>query len=177
MIRQPGPNMIRARMFSEAAHAGQTYDKYPYTYHLEQTTIVQAKFGFDDQVSQCAGWLHDCIEDTRTSYNDIKDEFGFDVAELVYAVTNELGRTREERNTRTHPKIRGNVMATGLKLADRMTHCEHGAINGGKFETYKKEAASFELGIRTPAGEPEDERLTRMWLHMGRLLGVSVRGA
>lgn len=178
MSRQPSASPARARLFAEAAHAGQTYDLYPYTYHLGQVVSVLEKFHWDEPEMLCAGWLHDSIEDTNTSYNDIKNEFGEVVAELVYAVTNELGRNRKERNERTYPKIRGNERATALKLADRIANVEHGSINGGKDEMYRKEFESFQFYLRPMPDErtgPEDERITRMWKHLGRLLGVIVR--
>jgi (p)ppGpp synthase/HD superfamily hydrolase len=156
-------------MFAEVAHAGQTYDKFPYPYHLGQVVQMLEKFGFDDVVILCAGWLHDSIEDTNTSYNDIKAEFGEGVAELVFSVTNEKGRNRKERNEKTYPGIRGNERATALKLADRIANVEHGSINGGKDEMYRKEFSSFEKALRVL---PEDERLTRMWKHLRRLLSI-----
>ena len=91
MAGQPDP--IRARMFAEIAHSGQTYnDEVPYTYHLDNVVKILQQFSLTDPVMICAGYLHDTIEDTTRSYNDIKDRFGEDVAELVFCVTSELGR-------------------------------------------------------------------------------------
>ena len=42
-------------------------------------------------------WSHDLIEDTRTSYNDVRNKLGVFVADIVYAVSNEKGKTRKER--------------------------------------------------------------------------------
>lgn len=44
-----------------------------------------------------ATYGHDLIEDTRTSYNDVKSRLGVYVADIVYAVSNEKGKTRKER--------------------------------------------------------------------------------
>ena len=64
------------------------------------------RFGLGaDQTMTSAGYLHDTIEDTDTSYRDLFDRFGEEVAELVYAVTSELGRNRAERNRKTCAKI------------------------------------------------------------------------
>lgn len=88
----------RARYFAEIAHAGQVYDKQiPYSAHLQMVVDVLSRFQVDSEALCCAGWLHGSIEDTRTSYGDIKDLFGEEVAELVYAVINEVGRNRKER--------------------------------------------------------------------------------
>lgn len=166
------PDIEKARMFAELAHSNQTYnDDVPYTYHLHQVVAVLSRFGFTDSVIVCAGFLHDAIEDTNRSYNDIKRRFGEDVAELVYAVSSELGRNREDRNKKTYPKIKGNCRATILKLADRIANVEYGGATGGKTATYVKEFESFENGIRDR--ETETTQLTRMWDYLRRILGIA----
>jgi (p)ppGpp synthase/HD superfamily hydrolase len=98
--------VTRAKYYAELAHSGQTYnDEVPYSVHLGQVVDVLRRFGVSDDDIYCAAWLHDSIEDTRVSYNDIRDRFGEKVAELVFAVTNERGRNRKERNEKTYPKI------------------------------------------------------------------------
>lgn len=164
-------------MFAEIAHAGQTYnDEVPYVYHVQAVVDVLARFHFTSNVMRCAGLLHDVIEDTNRSYNDIKKKFGEDVAELVYAVTSELGRNRAERNKKTYPKIYGNYQATALKLADRIANVEYGFANGGKQDMYAKEYPDFYMNLHCTALDgvnwPEnDNRVDLMWQHLSRLLG------
>lgn len=170
-IPGPRPDVDRAQMFAEMAHAGQAYNQeVPYTYHLRQVVENLKKYGFTDPVMLCAGWLHDSIEDTTRSYNDIKKVFGTEVAEIVFAVSSELGRNREERNKKTYPKIRGNPSAIALKLADRLANVEYGLINGGKIDMYRSEFSSFENGIRDYPADNEDPRITTMWKHLAALL-------
>lgn len=140
---------IRAKRFAEIRHAGQTYaDEAPYSVHLENVGRVLMRFGVSDPVSLCAAWLHDVIEDTNTSYNDIKIRFGLDVAERVYAVTSELGRNRKERNAKTYPKIRvAGRDAIMLKLADRIANVEYGMATGGKADMYAEEYPSFKAEL------------------------------
>lgn len=167
----PGlPAPERARMFATIAHGSQTYnDEVPYVFHLESVVKVLGRFGFDDSTLVCAAWLHDSIEDTRTSFNDISKRFGADVAELVYCVTSELGRNRDERNKKTYPKIRGNVMATSLKLADRIANVEYGYSTGSAMRVkYAKEFPGFNEGIRVY--DNEDPRVTLMWDYLSKLL-------
>ena len=52
-----------------------------------------------------AAWLHDTIEDTSVTREDIVAHFGDEVAALVWAVTGE-GATRSERNQSAYAKIR-----------------------------------------------------------------------
>lgn len=167
----PAPD--RARHFATLAHGSQSYnDEVPYVVHLESVVYVCQRFGYSDPVMVCAAWLHDSIEDTNTNYNAILKKFGKDVAELVYAVTSELGRNRDERNEKTYPKIRGNAAATALKLADRIANLEYGIANGGDMlAKYRKEYPGFKTAIRVTEGE--DQRTTRMWGHLDMILGYA----
>ena len=94
--------------------------------------------------------------------NKIKDYFGEDVAEMVFAVTDELGRNRKERKVKTYPKIAANPEAIILKLADRIANIEH----GGKIDMYKKEHGNF-VGWLGGASQKDTQA---MWEHLERLL-------
>ena len=77
-------------------------------------------------------WFHDSIEDARLTYNDVRkrarslglDEAqAFMAAEIVYALTNEKGRTRAERaGVKYYEGIRAVPYAPMVKLADRMAN-------------------------------------------------------
>ena len=122
------------------------------------------KFGFSGKFI-VAGYLHDSIEDDGISYNDIKKHFGFDVAEMVYCVTDELGRNRKEKKEKTLPKTASNSDAIILKLADRIANIQH----GGKIDMYLKEYNEFKgaLFLNTP----KDGKA--MWDHLDVLLGIN----
>lgn len=99
----PMTNKERALLVAEKAHANQTYDIYPYIYHIRQVMGIAESLGYDESIIiSCI--LHDVLEDTDISYNDIKKSFGIEVAEIVYNVTNELGRNRQESKMKTYPK-------------------------------------------------------------------------
>ena len=81
-----------------------------------------------------ASYLHDILKDTDTSYQELVNMFGMNIAELVYLVTDELGRNRKERNEKTYSKIVTNGYAVILKLADRIAN-----INTcNKYKNYEK---------------------------------------
>ena len=89
-------NKERALLVATKAHSGQTYDIYPYDYHFKRVAEIATIYGYDEAIIvSCL--LHDVLEDTELSYNDIKTAFGEEVAEIVYSVTDELGRNRKER--------------------------------------------------------------------------------
>lgn len=169
------PNVIRARAFAAVRHGAQTYnDEVPYTDHLEAVFDVLRRYGYASEPEfACAAYLHDVLEDTNTSYNEVRDRFGVAVAELVYAVTSELGRNRAERNAKTYPKIRGNPSATVLKLADRIANVEYGLANGGKMAAkYPNFRAA--LCVPFPDDAWPEQGVGRMWTHLDRLLGGGV---
>ena len=179
----------RAIEFARKFHEGQTYsDVYSYVRHLEMVYDVLVRFGFREVVILASSWLHDVIEDTIVSYQTVKKEFGFDIAEAVYGVTDELGRNRKERKAKTYPKIRANINSLILKLADRIANVEFGASgvfgDPSKLKMYRKEQAEFEdaLGFKElsdkfskGAYDSDDEKeldkkILAMWMHLRELL-------
>jgi (p)ppGpp synthase/HD superfamily hydrolase len=155
-----------ARMVGVKAHSNQSYDEiFPYEKHLDDVVDVLKRFGFSGKFI-VAGFLHDGIEDDGLSFNDIKKHFGVEVAQMVYDVTDEQGRTRVEKKEKTLPKTAGNPDAIIVKLADRIANIEH----GGKIDMYAKEYNQFKgaLYLNTPV----DAR--PMWDHLEVLLGLNV---
>lgn len=167
--------MKRAQEFAARAHAGQEYGGHSYTFHLAQVVAVLDRFGFraDDPVPAkrdqaqdliIAGWLHDVVEDTSVTSEEVAAEFGATVAALVVAVTNEPGANRKERAAKTYPKIRAaGESAVALKLADRIANVES-CLADSKLGMYKKEAEGFRSVLRKP-GEWEE-----MWLVLEKLV-------
>lgn len=144
------------------------YDTYlPYEFHLRMVANVFEKFQHllksnveystgenivnpvlqksITYVLRLACWGHDLIEDTRTSYNDVKEVLGQEVADVVYAVTNEKGKTRKERaNDKYYEGIRNTPGAVFVKLCDRIANVQYSKMTGSRmFEMYKKENDEF----------------------------------
>ena len=136
-------NIERAYMLAEKAHINQTYDIYPYIYHIKMTEEVARELEFEENII-LACILHDSTEDDSLSYNDIKKAFNEEVAEIVYCVTDELGRNRKERKERTYPKIKANWKATAVKICDRIANIRHSKqYSSEKFKMYKEEHSDF----------------------------------
>lgn len=157
------PDVIKAKRFAEIAHAGKTYGSdLPYTVHLENVVNVLIRFGYTDPILLSAAWLHDTMEDTGKSYNDIKNSFGVDVAEIVYYVTDEKGRSRKERAERTYTELAKskNINAKIIKLADRIANVEH----KGLVDMYKKEYGKFRDYLFVP------NEIDVLWNHLDLLL-------
>ena len=150
-----------ARLVALRAHGDQAYAGiFPYEKHLNDVVQVLKRFGYTGIYEIC-GWLHDSIEDGNLSYNKIKEYFGEDVAEAVFAVTDELGRNRIERKEKTYPKIFKIKLAQVVKVADRIANIEH----GGKVDMYRKEHRVFKQSIHI-AGVCDE-----LWLYLESLIG------
>jgi (p)ppGpp synthase/HD superfamily hydrolase len=108
-----------------------------------------------------ASWGHDLIEDTRVSYNDVKEQLGQEAADIIYAVTNEKGKNRKERaNEKYYEGIRNTPGAVFVKLCDRIANVQYSKMTGSRmFEMYKKENDSFivMMGMDDNDTHPYDE--------------------
>jgi len=159
----------KASYFAISKHGNQTYKGLPYFYHLEQVVQTLNYFGYEsDEIIITAGYLHDIIEDTPTSYNELVKDFGEEVSDIVYAVTDELGKNRKERKLKTIPKIKANRKAIIVKLADRIANVS----SGGEFnDMYVQEYKQFREDLYNSF--ESDERVHAMWRHLDSiLLGV-----
>jgi (p)ppGpp synthase/HD superfamily hydrolase len=153
-----------ARMVAVKAHSNQSYDEiFPYEKHLDDVVDILKSFGFSGKYI-VAGYLHDTMEDNGLSFNKIRKHFGAEVAEMVFCLTDEFGRDRKEKKTKTLPKTAANPDAIIVKLADRIANIEH----GGKVDMYLKEYDEFKgaLYLNTPADGK------KMWDYLDVLLGV-----
>ena len=160
-----------AKIYARKKHVGQMYGNYYYDKHLHDVSHVLTEFGFSKNSSpvlHIAAYLHDILEDTGTSYNDIKKRFEELAAEIVYALTDELGRNRKERADKTHPKIKGFLEATIIKLADRIANSRESKRTGSDlYKMYKKEFKSFKEHLYYDFG---DERVDNMWNELENIL-------
>ena len=82
-------NVTKAETFAREAHKDHVRNdeaKTPYVHHLEEVAgLVEKSGGTDNEIA--AAWLHDTVEDTKTTGEDIKNNFGEEIAEIVYGLT------------------------------------------------------------------------------------------
>ena len=96
----------------------------PYVNHLTEVAslLAEATDG-SDVVLLMAGLLHDTLEDTDTTYEDLVERFGSDVAALVAEVTDDKSLTKEERKRRQIEKTSAKSHhAKLLKIADKTSN-------------------------------------------------------
>lgn len=98
----------------------------PYMVHPVNVAYILAELGMDDETI-CAALLHDVVEDTSKTHEDIVESFGEAIAEMVAGVT-KLSKIRyetiEEHQVENYRKM---FLAMGkdirvilIKLADRL---------------------------------------------------------
>jgi GTP pyrophosphokinase len=108
----------RAFEFTRKAHEGQfRLTGEPYVCHPLEAAKAAAQIGLDDQ-ALAAALLHDTIEDTSTTLEELQQQFGPEIAGLVDGVT-KLGRihfrTREEQRAENLRKML-LAMCTDLRI-------------------------------------------------------------
>ena len=120
----------KARVFATAAHAavGQVrkYTGEPYIVHpFEVAMTVRQVGGTPEMVA--AAFLHDTVEDTDVNMETIEREFGPEVAEIVFFLTDV---SRPEHGNRATRKAmdrahiaKADARAQTIKLADLISNC------------------------------------------------------
>lgn len=153
----------------------QTYgDNLPYGYHLRMVADIAMRHAYsivesaDDILPVVFGaYFHDSIEDARLTYNDVKKTAArymnarqaLMAAEIVYALTNEKGRTRQERaNDKYYSGIRSTPYAPFLKLCDRRANFAYSNRAADKEncrmrDVYTKEMPHFIQSITTDTND------------------------
>ncbi|WP_405588732.1 RelA/SpoT family protein [Streptomyces sp. NBC_01190] len=129
--RQPGagPDAIerlrRAYVLAESSHRGQTRKSgEPYITHPLAVTLILAELGAET-TTLTASLLHDTVEDTEVTLDQVEREFGKSVAYLVDGVTKlekvEHGAAAEPETFRKMLVATGSdVRVMSIKLADRL---------------------------------------------------------
>lgn len=142
----------KAKAYAVKCHetTNHTYDGKPYEVHLFMVfNIALANIElipFENRETVLAAcWTHDVIEDCRETYNDIASILGKDVAEIVYALSNEKGKTRKERaNDKYYEGIRSCKFAAFVKTCDRIANIQYSKDSGSKmFDKYISETPDF----------------------------------
>lgn len=119
--------IIRAYNVAEKAHQGQMrLSGEPYVSHPVEVAAILVDIGMDTNTI-AAALLHDVVEDSHYTYEDIEDEFGTETAELVEGVT-KLGRIEyKSKEEEQADNVRKMVLAMAkdirvvlIKLADRL---------------------------------------------------------
>lgn len=101
----------KAYAYAAAAHAGQVrLSGEPYLSHPLAVAEVLAELGFDAH-SVAAGLLHDTVEDTKVTLEEVDAEFGEQVADIVDGVTKISMMTFDSKEEQQAENIRKMILA------------------------------------------------------------------
>ncbi len=146
----------------------------PYGYHLDMVAHVAREYGHlvcaseSDVIPLMFGaYFHDAIEDARLTYNDVKkiagrqmtDEQALMATEIVYALTNDKGRTRAERaGEKYYAGIRVTPYAPFVKLCDRLANLTFSFTGADSFnnrmkDVYRQELPHFLASVRSHSND------------------------
>ena len=118
-------SIIKAANFAAFKHRNQRRkdaDASPYINHpLALANVLSNEAGITDRAVICAALLHDTIEDTETTLQELKAEFGKVIASVVWEVTDDKALPKAERKRLqiVHAKT-ASRRARLVKLADKI---------------------------------------------------------
>jgi len=121
------PLIRKAYEFSDRAHAGQLRENGdPFIEHCLEVAFILAEQHMDS-TTIAAGLLHDVVEDTRIKLDDIRREFGDEIAHMVGGLTKLLGLTYKSTTEKQVEYFRNMILSMAedirvitIKLADRL---------------------------------------------------------
>ena len=156
--------VMKARSFALERHGDQDHGSLKIATHLEcvvdniiwwiedtnaDGVLIPLKTQFE---MIAAAWLHDVLEDTASTVEELTELFGEKVAGMVMAVTDSPGRDRWERHCETYYRIRdAGPYTVAVKLCDRL-HNQKRSIDNGEpwITTYCSEYRGFKLALYRP---------------------------
>ncbi len=191
------PDIAQIRYAAHSLHASvnQTYDQvHPYGYHLDMVASGVRTYGHqvcdnenDVLPLMFAAFYHDSIEDARQTYNDVvrtarqfmDEQQALLAAEIVYALTNDKGRSRSERaGERYYQGIRETPYAPFVKLCDRLANTSYSFRNADEANlhmraVYAREMPHFLQAITVESDDPRYLLPTEM---VEKILGLCAEG-
>ena len=118
--------LIRAINFSAVAHRNQRRKdeaKTPYINHPIEVMSMLSVAGVTDIDTLCAAVLHDTIEDTGVTYEQLDNEFGKAVADIVAECSDNKSLPKEVRKQeQIQHALHASVSAKLVKAGDKLSN-------------------------------------------------------
>lgn len=167
--KDPQGVIARAYAFADTAHKNQKRKSgEPYFVHPRATASILSSWRLDN-ATLAAGLLHDTVEDTGVTINDVKKEFGDEISFLVEGVT-KLGTIKYHGAENKAENMRKMILALSrdlrvvfIKLADRLHNMRTlSALPPAKQKRIALETndiyapLAYRLGMQNVSGELQD---------------------
>lgn len=123
-------------------------DGLPYVVHLSNVAMEvmfawESCKDFDIEYALQLALLHDTLEDTETSYEELEKTFGIEVSKGVFALTKDKNIAKYEQMQNSIKKILNCPKEVGIvKMSDRITNLQKPPKhwNNKKIISYRQEA-------------------------------------
>jgi (p)ppGpp synthase/HD superfamily hydrolase len=142
--------------FAERAHAGQRrrWTLEPYVEHPRAVASLVSTVPHTREML-AAALLHDVLEDTNVSEEELRAQMGVEVSLLVVELTDQVGK--DAGNRRTRKRLEAGRLATTsaaaqtIKVADLIDNLRSIAANDARFARVYVEEKEFLLTVLTRA--------------------------
>ena len=144
----------KAKLFARQVHhqadQRRKYSNAPYIVHPQAVAELVRHAGADESML-AAAWLHDTLEDTPTTFNQLQQLFGQEVAVLVRMLTNpQTSRddTRLQKKQRhLQHSARASAKAQTIKLADIIDNTKDIVDNDPEFASVYLVEKQVQIGL------------------------------
>jgi hypothetical protein len=148
--------VLDAALFAAEKHRHQQRkgaDASPYINHPLALARTLAVAGITDPVILCAALLHDTVEDTDTSFDELEQRFGPQVASVVREVTDDKSLDKPERKRLQVEKAASKSREAKLvKLADKISNLGDIRVSPPKNWSRERQADYFAWAARVVDG-------------------------
>jgi (p)ppGpp synthase/HD superfamily hydrolase len=150
------PSVSKAIDLAKQAHAGQTRrgSESPYIVHPLLVALILLDIAEQKTAAIiCAGVLHDVLEDSATPQDDIEEDFGSQVLDMVLSLTHpeqKEGESAFSRNKRMFENMQWSGRDVHIvKSADRLDNLitAHQAMSDERLNEYIKESREMLLPL------------------------------
>ncbi|MBC7005290.1 bifunctional (p)ppGpp synthetase/guanosine-3',5'-bis(diphosphate) 3'-pyrophosphohydrolase [Photobacterium sp. BZF1] len=143
---------LKARTLARAKHTGQMYGDVPYYIHLDAVSRLASPFGTDAMI---VAQLHDVLEDTETTIDELAADFGFLVADAVGYMTDDKLESRQDRKHQINQRLaildtveEAARIALIVKACDRLANVRASLYsNHHYYQLYQEEHQAFKQSV------------------------------
>ncbi len=113
--------VLNAKKFAQEKHKNQKRKDgvTPFYDHLEGVVNRLKNLGVTDKETLCSAWLHDIIEDTDVTFDQINERFGREVAVIVLSLSKDKSIPKKDREIQYANQLKDVPFQTKIiKLCD-----------------------------------------------------------
>jgi (p)ppGpp synthase/HD superfamily hydrolase len=128
--------------------------------HAQAVADILRDAGYDER-AQVVALLHDVVEDTPRSRQDVRDEFGETIAAMVQALTEDDSiRSYAQRKRELRAQVIGaGTTVMNIALADKIASLQHARITATRVR--RRKLAHYDATLQLAVAAGADEALSR----------------